>query len=103
MLHAGEIVNLKKGAWTDEEDAILQQYVKQYGAKHWHLVQKTSGLARCGKSCRLRYDNHLRPDLKKGPLSDEEGKKVVELQAKLGNKWSQFAAQVIFDSLIFNI
>ncbi|KAL0418410.1 UNVERIFIED_CONTAM: Transcription factor GAMYB [Sesamum radiatum] len=57
---------LKKGPWTSAEDAILVEYVTKHGEGNWNAVQKHSGLARCGKSCRLRWANHLRPDLKKG-------------------------------------
>ncbi|KAK4419697.1 Transcription factor GAMYB [Sesamum alatum] len=57
-------------------------------------VQKHSGLARCGKSCRLRWANHLRPDLKKGAFSPEEERLIIELHAKMGNKWARMAAEL---------
>ncbi|KAL8160374.1 hypothetical protein V2J09_001911 [Rumex salicifolius] len=73
---------LKKGPWSPEEDALLIKYVKKNGEGNWKLVQKT-GLMRCGKSCRLRWTNHLKPDLKKGPFSLQEEKIVIELHQKL--------------------
>lgn len=86
---------LKKGPWTSAEDAILVTYVTKHGEGNWNSVQKHSGLFRCGKSCRLRWANHLRPNLKKGAFSPEEERTIVELHAKLGNKWARMAAQVL--------
>ena len=90
---------LKKGPWTSAEDAILVDYVKKHGEGNWNAVQKYSGLSRCGKSCRLRWANHLRPNLKKGAFSAEEERLIVELHAKMGNKWARMAAHVINGSL----
>ncbi|KAL1060393.1 hypothetical protein V6Z11_1Z101500 [Gossypium hirsutum] len=47
-----------------------------------------------GKSCRLRWINYLRPDLKRGTFSQEEENLIIELHAVLGNRWSQIAAQL---------
>lgn len=85
---------LKKGPWTSAEDAILVEYVTKHGEGNWNAVQKHSGLARCGKSCRLRWANHLRPDLKKGAFTPEEERRIIELHAKMGNKWARMAAEV---------
>ncbi|KAK8493753.1 hypothetical protein V6N12_034402 [Hibiscus sabdariffa] len=87
-------VVLKKGPWTSAEDAILIDYVKKHGEGNWNAVQKHSGLFRCGKSCRLRWANHLRPNLKKGAFTREEEQLVVELHAKMGNKWARMAGYV---------
>ncbi|KAF2314191.1 hypothetical protein GH714_023957 [Hevea brasiliensis] len=83
--------HLKKGPWTAEEDGLLLEYVRKHGEGNWNAVQRHSGLARCGKSCRLRWANHLRPNLKKGAFSPEEERLIVELQAKFGNKWARMA------------
>ncbi|MFQ6635329.1 hypothetical protein Gotur_010076 [Gossypium turneri] len=89
----GEIP-LKKGPWTAIEDAVLVEYVRSHGEGSWNAVQKNTGLARCGKSCRLRWVNHLRPNLKKGSFSPEEEKIIIELHAKMGNKWARMATQL---------
>ncbi|XP_057746219.1 transcription factor MYB97-like [Arachis stenosperma] len=89
---AGEEVALKKGPWTAAEDAILVDYVTKHGEGNWNAVQRNTKLARCGKSCRLRWANHLRPNLKKGAFSPEEEKLIIELHAQFGNKWARMAA-----------
>lgn len=96
-----QIRGLKKGPWTAAEDAILTEYVKKHGEGNWNAVQKNSGLARCGKSCRLRWANHLRPNLKKGSFSPDEERIIIELHAKLGNKWARMASQVFLSSFSF--
>ncbi|KAJ6715795.1 TRANSCRIPTION FACTOR putative-RELATED [Salix koriyanagi] len=90
----GGMIPLKKGPWTSAEDAILIDYVKKHGEGNWNAVQKHSGLFRCGKSCRLRWANHLRPDLKKGAFTPEEENCIVELHAMMGNKWARMAAEL---------
>ncbi|CAN1249678.1 Transcription factor MYB65 [Linum perenne] len=84
---------LKKGPWTSAEDAILVDYVTKHGEGNWNAVQKHSGLSRCGKSCRLRWANHLRPDLRKGAFTADEERLIIELHAKMGNKWARMAAE----------
>lgn len=91
---AGGGIVLKKGPWTSSEDAILVEYVKKHGEGNWNAVQKHSGLFRCGKSCRLRWANHLRPNLKKGAFTAEEERLIIELHAKMGNKWARMAAHL---------
>ncbi|MCO5612253.1 hypothetical protein L7F22_066517 [Adiantum nelumboides] len=85
------VSRLKKGPWTAEEDALLTAYVNQYGQCNWNTVQKYSGVARCGKSCRLRWTNHLQPNLKKGRLSPEEERLIIEQHALIGNRWSRIS------------
>ncbi|CAB4308278.1 unnamed protein product [Prunus armeniaca] len=85
---------LKKGPWTAAEDQTLMEYVRKHGEGNWNAVQRNSGLNRCGKSCRLRWANHLRPNLKKGVFSPEEERRILELHAKYGNKWARMASQL---------
>ncbi|CAM8975589.1 unnamed protein product [Rhodiola kirilowii] len=85
---------LRKGPWSAEEDAILLDYMAKHGEGNWNACQRFSGLSRCGKSCRLRWVNQLRPNLKKGDFTPEEERVVIELHAKLGNKWSRMAAKL---------
>ncbi|KAM5585542.1 hypothetical protein ABKV19_004767 [Rosa sericea] len=90
----GNDMGLKKGPWTAVEDRILMEYVSKHGEGNWNSVQWNSGLKRCGKSCRLRWANHLRPNLKKGAFTPEEERLILELHAKYGNKWARMASQL---------
>ncbi|GER43148.1 myb domain protein 41 [Striga asiatica] len=85
---------LKKGPWTPEEDAKLVRYVQTHGPRNWRALPKNAGLERCGKSCRLRWTNYLRPDIKRGRFSFEEEETIVQLHSVLGNKWSAIAARL---------
>jgi myb proto-oncogene protein len=66
----------------------------QFSILTWLPSHVSSGLLRCGKSCRLRWTNYLRPDLKRGLLSEEEEALVIDLHAELGNRWSKIAARL---------
>lgn len=48
-----------------------------------------TGLNRCGKSCRLRWLNYLRPNIKRGNISDEEEDLILRLHKLLGNRLVQ--------------
>ncbi|KAG6637434.1 transcription factor MYB41-like [Carya illinoinensis] len=85
---------LKKGPWTAEEDQKLIDYIQKHGQGRWRILPKNAGLKRCGKSCRLRWTNYLRPDIKRGRFSFEEEETIIQLHCVLGNKWSAIAAQL---------
>ncbi|XP_065854092.1 transcription factor MYB61-like [Euphorbia lathyris] len=85
---------LRKGLWSPEEDEKLLNYITKHGHGCWSSVPKLAGLQRCGKSCRLRWINYLRPDLKRGAFSQQEENLIIELHSVLGNRWSQIAAQL---------
>nr|GMD19012.1 transcription factor MYB13-like [Ipomoea batatas] len=82
---------IKKGLWSKEEDDKLKTFIESHGHKNWRQLPKIAGLSRCGKSCRLRWMNYLRPGLKKGAFSVQEDEIIVKLHNKLGNKWSAMA------------
>ncbi|XP_008813758.2 transcription factor MYB80 [Phoenix dactylifera] len=86
--------NVKRGQWTPEEDNKLSSYIAQHGTRNWRLIPKNAGLQRCGKSCRLRWTNYLRPDLKHGEFSESEEQTIVKLHSVVGNRWSLIAAQL---------
>ncbi|KAL6521339.1 hypothetical protein OROGR_017908 [Orobanche gracilis] len=87
-------VGLKKGPWTAEEDKKLISFILNNEQYCWRAVPKHAGLLRCGKSCRLRWTNYLRPDVKRGLLSEYEEKMVIDLRAQLGNRWSKIASHL---------
>lgn len=85
---------VKKGPWSSEEDKKLINFILNNGQCCWRSLPKLAGLLRCGKSCRLRWTNYLRPDLKRGLLSEYEEKMVIDLHAQLGNRWSKIASHL---------
>ncbi|CAN8277420.1 unnamed protein product [Cochlearia groenlandica] len=95
-------IGLRKGPWTAEEDSKLVDFLRTRGGSSggggggwcWRDVPKLAGLRRCGKSCRLRWTNYLRPDLKRGLFSEDEIQLVIDLHARLGNRWSKIAAEL---------
>ncbi|PWZ06799.1 Myb-related protein P [Zea mays] len=89
-----EKVGLKRGRWTKEEDQILANYIAEHGEGSWRSLPKNAGLLRCGKSCRLRWINYLRADVKRGNISKEEEDVIIKLHATLGNRWSLIASHL---------
>ncbi|KAL6502993.1 hypothetical protein OROHE_024161 [Orobanche hederae] len=87
-------VKQRKGLWSPEEDDRLMNYMMTNGQGCWSDVARNAGLQRCGKSCRLRWINYLRPDLKRGAFSPQEEELIVHLHSLLGNRWSQIAARL---------
>ncbi|XP_004229624.1 transcription factor MYB46-like [Solanum lycopersicum] len=85
---------LRKGLWSPEEDEKLMSYMLRNGQGCWSDIARNAGLQRCGKSCRLRWINYLRPDLKRGAFSLQEEELIVHLHSILGNRWSQIAARL---------
>ncbi|RWW38985.1 hypothetical protein BHE74_00055724 [Ensete ventricosum] len=109
-----EKAHTNRGAWTKEEDQLLIAYIKAHGEGCWRSLPKAAGLGgsnatgilitscfhvrltfncvpdvgllRCGKSCRLRWINYLRPDLKRGNFTEEEDELIIKLHGLLGNK-----------------
>ncbi|XP_042450211.1 transcription factor MYB1-like [Zingiber officinale] len=85
---------LNRGAWSPREDKILTDYIKAHGEGKWRDLPKNAGLKRCGKSCRLRWLNYLRPDIKRGNITEDEENLIVKLHALLGNRWSLIAGRL---------
>lgn len=87
--------NVKKGPWSPEEDAKLKEYIEKFGTGgNWIALPQKVGLKRCGKSCRLRWLNYLRPNIKHGEFSDEEDMAIINLFSNIGSRWSIIAAQL---------
>ncbi|OEL34686.1 Transcription factor MYB86 [Dichanthelium oligosanthes] len=82
---------VKRGLWSPEEDEKLVKYITAHGHSCWSAVPKHAGLQRCGKSCRLRWINYLRPDLKRGTFSEQEERTIIDVHRILGNRWAQIA------------
>ncbi|GJP42540.1 hypothetical protein CLOM_g2093 [Closterium sp. NIES-68] len=85
---------VKKGPWTAEEDELLVKCIAEHGDGNWSSIPRKAGLQRCGKSCRLRWTNYLRPDLKRGAFSRDEEDLVVRLHREMGNRWAKIALEM---------
>ncbi|RZB60255.1 Transcription factor MYB93 isoform C [Glycine soja] len=85
---------VKKGPWTPEEDEKLMDYISKHGRGTWRTLPKHAGLNRCGKSCRLRWENYLRPDIKRGKFTEEEEQLIINLHSVIGNKWAKIATHL---------
>ncbi|XXG48902.1 hypothetical protein AAC387_Pa02g3224 [Persea americana] len=87
--------NVKKGPWSPEEDAKLKAFIEEHGTGgNWIALPQKIGLKRCGKSCRLRWLNYLRPNIKHGGFSEEEDNIICSLYISIGSRWSIIAAQL---------
>ncbi|KAK9052508.1 hypothetical protein SSX86_029137 [Deinandra increscens subsp. villosa] len=85
---------VRKGAWSAEEDMLLKNCIEKFGEGKWHLVPLRAGLNRCRKSCRLRWLNYLRPNIKKGDFQDDEVDLMLRLHKLLGNRWALIAGRI---------
>nr|QSD99572.1 MYB family transcription factor [Melilotus albus] len=85
--------NIIKGQWTTSEDRILVKLVEHFGHRKWsHIAKFFKG--RIGKQCRERWNHHLRPDIKKEPLTEEEEKILIETHKIVGNRWAEIARRL---------
>lgn len=87
-------MGLNRGPWTPEEDDLLVKYIQKHGEGGWRTLPKKAGLLRCGKSCRLRWMNYLRPDVKRGQILPDEEDLILRLHRLLGNRWSLIAGRM---------
>ncbi|XP_047944275.1 transcription factor MYB10-like [Salvia hispanica] len=83
---------IKRGVWDEEEDNKLRDHISRFGHLNWRLLPSFAGLKRCGKSCRLRWVNYLRPGIRRGNFTQEEEHLIIQLHNQVGNKWSSIAA-----------
>ncbi|GMN68547.1 hypothetical protein TIFTF001_037615 [Ficus carica] len=87
-------VGIKRGPWTAEEDKVLANFIRKEGEGRWRTLPKRAGLLRCGKSCRLRWMNYLRPSVKRGHIAPDEEDLILRLHRLLGNRWSLIAGRI---------
>jgi transcription factor MYB, plant len=92
---------IKKGPWTEEEDTILMNYVAVHGDGHWNSVARCSGLKRTGKSCRLRWLNYLRPNVRRGNITLQEQVLILDLHSRWGNRYVYIYACKLCNWLIY--
>lgn len=86
-----EDMEIRRGPWTAEEDSLLMNHITLHGEGRWNSVARSAGLKRTGKSCRLRWLNYLRPDVRRGNITLKEQLLILELHSQWGNRWSKIA------------
>ncbi|KAI3842671.1 hypothetical protein MKX03_027335 [Papaver bracteatum] len=77
---------LKKGVWTEDEDLLLRKYIEKHGEGKWSQVPPGAGLNRYRKSCRLRWLNYLKPNIKRGEFEADEVDLIARMHKLLGNR-----------------
>ena len=89
----------KRRPWTEAEDEIIKQLVKDSGTQQWAVIAERlnkilKSPGRSGKQCRERWHNHLDPLILKDPWSLEEEKLLFEKNIQLGNKWADISKYI---------
>uniref|UniRef100_A0A0E0LVG3 Uncharacterized protein n=1 Tax=Oryza punctata TaxID=4537 RepID=A0A0E0LVG3_ORYPU len=80
----------RKTPWTEEEDEALRRAVREHQRQNWAEI--ALALPRRGpKSCRLRWCQHLSPELDSRAFTAEEDAIIVAQQRVHGNKWATIA------------
>nr|CAD1842679.1 unnamed protein product [Ananas comosus var. bracteatus] len=84
-----------KGVSSKREDEKLAECIQVHGEGSWRSLPRAAvGLLRCGKSCRIRWINYLRPDVKRRNFTEDEDDLIIKLHALLGNRWSLIAGRL---------
>ncbi|KAJ1261472.1 hypothetical protein BS78_09G031900 [Paspalum vaginatum] len=86
--------DLRRGPWTVEEDVLLVNHIAAHGEGRWNSLARSAGLRRTGKSCRLRWLNYLRPDVRRGNITAREQLLILDLHSRWGNRWSKIASHL---------
>ncbi|KAJ7539619.1 hypothetical protein O6H91_11G101900 [Diphasiastrum complanatum] len=82
--------NVVRGQWTPEEDRYLVELVNRFSPQKWSLIAANLP-GRIGKQCRERWNNHLRPDIKRDVWKPDEERLLVSAHNRLGNKWADIS------------
>jgi len=84
--------------WCEEDDVTLIGLMAAYqGAQAqgsgglWTRIAAQLPGERTGKGCRDRWVNHLQPDVRKEPWSEEEQQIIRHAVAIHGNRWAHIA------------
>ncbi|MCD9638534.1 hypothetical protein HAX54_022541 [Datura stramonium] len=82
---------MKKGPWSLDEDSKLIHSISLLGHGRWESLAHFAGLKRSGKSCRMRWLNYLRPNLRRGKITPQEQLLILLLHFRFGNRWAEIA------------
>ncbi|KAI0407538.1 Homeodomain-like protein [Xylaria palmicola] len=84
---------LRRGPWSQREDAALIRLVQHQGPLNWVKISDTI-VSRSPKQCRERYHQNLKPSLNHEPISAEEGQLIEKLVSELGKRWAEIARRL---------
>lgn len=81
---------IRRGAWTNEEDAKLRQAVNVFGNSWAEVAEVIAG--RTNEQCRDRWSDKISPTLSRGKWSDDEDKLLLEAVSRLGaSNWKSIS------------
>ncbi|KAF9481702.1 hypothetical protein BDN70DRAFT_876021 [Pholiota conissans] len=79
--------NVKKSAWTSDEDQLLTELYEQFGPKWSAIARQIDG--RTDDACSKRYREALDPNLKKDQWTPEEDQHLLDVYNRIGGKWGK--------------
>lgn len=82
-----------KGNWQDSDDAKLTRLVRELGEGSWSQIASYFP-GRIGKQCRERWNNQLRPDIRKDAWTHAEEVLLVVAHKNVGNRWAEIAKEI---------
>jgi Myb-like DNA-binding protein FlbD len=83
----------RRGPWSQREDEILMDLVKQQGALNWVKISQML-TSRTPKQCRERYHQNLKPNLNHDPITAAEGALIEAYVGQLGKRWAEIARRL---------
>ena len=85
--------NVTKKKFTKDEDDLILDLVKKYGAHSWRTIAKKLS-PRTPRQCRERWKHYLQKEPKSEEWTQEEDELLIQLFQKHGKKWTQIAVYI---------
>jgi len=84
-----EIRRLNTSTWSSADDELLLLLISEFGPGSWHsLAEEYFGMRKTGPQLRSRYVDVLNPNRIRGHWTEEEDKRLIQLQQDYGNRWT---------------
>lgn len=80
----------RRGPWTGQEDSKLMQLIRDEKQLNWVIISQKLG-TRSAKQCRERYHQNLNPALCHDPITEVEGRFIMQFVQTHGKKWAEIA------------
>ncbi|KIK49539.1 hypothetical protein CY34DRAFT_796967 [Suillus luteus UH-Slu-Lm8-n1] len=84
--------NVKKSAWTPEEDHLLLELFKVHSTKWSVIARHIPG--RTDDACSKRYREALDPSLRRDEWSKDEDDKLFDAYSRLAGRWGQVGQEL---------